>query len=189
MPKDSDASLSVSKREVVFNGKIWDVVSEGFDYNGTQLVREFVAHPGAVAIIAINDQQEVLLIKQYRHPVREYLWEIPAGLLDIPGEARLEAAKRELLEETGLRITESDLGDYLGSTDFRQDWVTGDHETGVAHFYALTAPYNFALDKAGWTKDEHRDVLDFRWFTIAEIEQQALRVGPPDLVEILRRAL
>lgn len=101
MPQDQNASLSVSKRDVVFKGKIWDVVSEDFDYNGTTLVREFVAHPGAVAVIALNEQQEILLIKQYRHPVREYLWEIPAGLLDVPGESRLEAAKRELLEETG----------------------------------------------------------------------------------------
>lgn len=101
MPKDQRASLSVSKRDVVFKGKIWDIVSETFDYNGTSLVREFVAHPGAVAVIAQNEHDEVLLIKQYRHPVREYLWEIPAGLLDVPGESRLEAAKRELLEETG----------------------------------------------------------------------------------------
>ena len=101
MPKDQNASLSVSKRDVVFKGKIWDVVSETFDYKGTPLVREFVAHPGAVAVIALSEQQEILLIKQYRHPVREYLWEIPAGLLDLPGESLLEAAKRELLEETG----------------------------------------------------------------------------------------
>lgn len=101
MPKDESASLDVSKREVVFGGRIWDVVSETFNYNGQPLVREFVAHPGAVAVIALNQDQEVLLIRQYRHPVRSYLWEIPAGLLDIPGESRLEAAKRELLEETG----------------------------------------------------------------------------------------
>lgn len=101
MPYDQDASLSVSKRDVVFKGKIWDVVSETFNYNDAQLTREFVAHPGAVAVIALNEDQEILLIKQYRHPVREYLWEIPAGLLDMPGESRLEAAKRELLEETG----------------------------------------------------------------------------------------
>lgn len=101
MPKDQNASLGVSERDVVFKGKIWDVVSETFSYNDLQLTREFVAHPGAVAIIALNENQEILLIKQYRHPVREYLWEIPAGLLDMPGESRLEAAKRELLEETG----------------------------------------------------------------------------------------
>ncbi len=101
MPIDENASLSVSKRDVVFKGKIWDVVSETFDYKGTHLVREFVEHPGAVAVIALNEKQEVLLIKQYRQPVREYLWEVPAGLLDVPGEPRVEAAKRELLEETG----------------------------------------------------------------------------------------
>jgi ADP-ribose pyrophosphatase len=101
MPKDENASLSVSKRDVVFKGRIWDVVSEAFDYKGTELVREFVAHPGAVAVIALNENQEILLIKQYRQPVREYLWEVPAGLLDVPGESLIEAAKRELLEETG----------------------------------------------------------------------------------------
>lgn len=101
MPKDQPAKLSVSKRDVVFGGKIWDIVRESFDYNGAELTREFVAHPGAVAVIALNEANEVLLIKQYRHPVRKYLWEIPAGLLDIEGESRLEAAKRELLEETG----------------------------------------------------------------------------------------
>jgi 8-oxo-dGTP pyrophosphatase MutT (NUDIX family) len=101
MPKDRPAALAISKSEVVFTGKIWDIKRESFDYNGETLVREFVAHPGAVAIIALNDNNEVLLINQYRHPVREYLWEIPAGLLDVPGESKLEAAKRELLEETG----------------------------------------------------------------------------------------
>jgi 8-oxo-dGDP phosphatase len=101
MPKDRSAALAISKSEVVFQGKIWDIKRESFDYNGQTLVREFVAHPGAVAVVAINQAQEVLLINQYRHPVREFLWEIPAGLLDQPGESKLEAAKRELLEETG----------------------------------------------------------------------------------------
>ena len=101
MPKDRPAALAISKSEVVFEGKIWDITRESFDYNGETLVREFVAHPGAVAVVALNDADQVLLINQYRHPVREYLWEIPAGLLDLPGESKLEAAKRELLEETG----------------------------------------------------------------------------------------
>jgi ADP-ribose pyrophosphatase len=101
MPKDRPATLAISKSEVVFEGKIWDIKSESFEYNGGTLVREFVAHPGAVAVVALNEANQVLLINQYRHPVREFLWEIPAGLLDLPGESKVEAAKRELLEETG----------------------------------------------------------------------------------------
>ncbi|MEY3908675.1 MAG: hypothetical protein RLZZ90_582 [Actinomycetota bacterium] len=101
MPKDEPTELSISESEVVFEGMIWNVVRETFEYSGSVLKREFVLHPGAVAIIALNENQEILLIKQYRHPVRERLWEIPAGLLDVDGEQKLDAAKRELLEETG----------------------------------------------------------------------------------------
>jgi 8-oxo-dGTP pyrophosphatase MutT (NUDIX family) len=101
MPKDEPASLSIVESEVVFAGKIWNVVRERFEFNNDQLVREFVAHTGAVAVVALNEANEVLLIRQYRHPVRSYLWELPAGLLDIANEPNLEAAKRELLEETG----------------------------------------------------------------------------------------
>lgn len=101
MPKDESVKLSVNHSETVFHGKIWDVVRERFNYGETELTREFVKHSGAVAIIALDDQQRVLMIRQYRHPVRSYLWEIPAGLLDIEGEPRLTAAKRELHEEAG----------------------------------------------------------------------------------------
>lgn len=101
MPKDQPVDFGVSKSELVFEGRIWDVLRETFDYLGEPLVREFVSHPGAVAILALNEDQEVLLIRQYRHPVRSYLWEIPAGLLDMAGESTIDAAKRELLEETG----------------------------------------------------------------------------------------
>lgn len=101
MPKDLPAALEITSSEVVFEGKIWDVVREKFQYGEGTLVREFVAHPGAVAVLAIDADQRVLLIRQYRHPVRAYLWEIPAGLLDQAGESLEAAAARELLEETG----------------------------------------------------------------------------------------
>jgi ADP-ribose pyrophosphatase len=103
MPKDEDFSTRVTERETVFDGMIWDVVSETFDFAGQKLTRQFVDHPGAVAVLAINDANQVLMIRQYRHPVRQQLWEIPAGLLDIQGEDPLTAAKRELEEETGYR--------------------------------------------------------------------------------------
>jgi ADP-ribose pyrophosphatase len=58
-----------------------------------------VNHPGAVAVVALDDQDRVVLLRQYRHPVRGYLWELPAGLRDADGEAPLDTAKRELAEE------------------------------------------------------------------------------------------
>ena len=66
---------------------------------GGSSVREVVHHPGAVAVVALDDQDRVVLLRQYRHPVGEHLWELPAGLRDEDGEPPLETAKRELAEE------------------------------------------------------------------------------------------
>ena len=68
----------------------------------TPLVRDYIDHPGAVAVLPMNDDGEVLLIKQYRHPVGMDLWEIPAGLLDVEGEDFVVGAARELAEEADL---------------------------------------------------------------------------------------
>ncbi|WP_306323969.1 MULTISPECIES: NUDIX domain-containing protein [unclassified Streptomyces] len=71
--------------------------------DGSVARRDYQVHPGSVAVVALDDQDRVLLLKQYRHPVREKLWEIPAGLLDIPGENPLHAAQRELYEEVHVK--------------------------------------------------------------------------------------
>ncbi len=71
--------------------------------DGSRAEREVVEHVGSVAIVAIDDQQRVLLIRQYRHPAGQYLWELPAGLCDKPGEPPLDTAHRELAEEAQLR--------------------------------------------------------------------------------------
>ena len=69
--------------------------------DGDVAPRDVVEHPGAVAIVALNDNGQVLLIRQYRHPVGHFLWEIPAGLRDVPGEPAHRTGQRELREETG----------------------------------------------------------------------------------------
>jgi 8-oxo-dGTP pyrophosphatase MutT (NUDIX family) len=66
---------------------------------GGDSVREVVSHPGAVAVVALDAEDRVVLVRQYRHPVGGYLWELPAGLRDEDGEPPLETAKRELAEE------------------------------------------------------------------------------------------
>jgi ADP-ribose pyrophosphatase len=70
---------------------------------GATAARDYQVHPGSVAVLALDDEHRGLVIKQYRHPVRHKLWEIPAGLLDIPGENPLHAAQRELYEEAHVK--------------------------------------------------------------------------------------
>ncbi|MER5834835.1 NUDIX hydrolase, partial [Streptomyces sp. NPDC002130] len=64
---------------------------------------DYQVHPGSVAVLALDEADRVLVLRQYRHPVRHKLWEIPAGLLDVPGENPLHAAQRELYEEAHVK--------------------------------------------------------------------------------------
>lgn len=102
--------------EVVFDGVVWDVRREAFDLEGERLVREVVDHPGAVAVLALDENDRALLIRQYRHPISSHEWEIPAGLLDIAGEDPLLAARRELAEEADVVAEHwAVLADYFSS--------------------------------------------------------------------------
>jgi 8-oxo-dGTP pyrophosphatase MutT (NUDIX family) len=92
--------------EVPFHGRVWDVRRDIFEYGESTIAREYVDHTGAVAILAMDDHDRVLLIKQYRHPIGARDWEIPAGLLDIDGESPVIGAQRELAEEADLVASE-----------------------------------------------------------------------------------
>jgi 8-oxo-dGDP phosphatase len=84
--------------------------------------RELVIHPGAVAVLALDDASRVLLIRQYRHPVGRLLWEIPAGLRDVAGEPPWQTARRELLEEAGYRAGDwRVLADYFSSPGYSNE--------------------------------------------------------------------
>ena len=69
---------------------------------GGESVREVVRHPGAVGVVAIDDEDRVVMLRQYRHPIGEHLWELPAGLRDAGDEPPIETARRELAEEVQL---------------------------------------------------------------------------------------
>jgi 8-oxo-dGTP pyrophosphatase MutT (NUDIX family) len=81
--------------------------------DGEVIERQVVEHPGAVAVVALDDAGQVLMIRQYRHPAGRLLWEVPAGLRDVAGEPLLTTAQRELIEETGFRAR-----DWLVLADF-----------------------------------------------------------------------
>ena len=118
---DQPSPHEVTASEVVWSGRIVDmikdhvIVVEGQD----PVVREYTRHPGAVAVVVLRGEsggEEILLERQYRHPVKAELWEIPAGLLDIPGEDPRLAAERELAEEADLVADRWDvLVDYFTS--------------------------------------------------------------------------
>jgi 8-oxo-dGTP pyrophosphatase MutT (NUDIX family) len=99
---DAAASWPVVASEKLAEGVIVSVRRDTVQMpDGQQVGREVVEHPGAVGIVAMDEADQVLLIRQYRHPAVRLLWEIPAGLRDVAGEPPLETARRELLEEAG----------------------------------------------------------------------------------------
>ena len=105
--------------------------------------REIVEHPGAVAVLGLDESGQVLMIRQYRHPVGRLLWEIPAGLRDKPGESLLATAERELLEETGHRAADwLVLGDFFSSPGTEREYVRQDEE---AHLVLAWVPLAAAL--------------------------------------------
>jgi 8-oxo-dGDP phosphatase len=101
--RDEPVDPDVLASDLVYEGRVWNVRSDTVRYGDGEMVRQYVEHPGAAAVVAIDDDGCVVLIQQYRHPVRLRDWEIPAGLLDVAGEPPLETAKRELGEEVDLR--------------------------------------------------------------------------------------
>lgn len=100
--RDEPFEPEILRSDLAYEGAVWNVRDDRVRYGDGEIRRQYVAHTGAVAILALDDQERVLLIQQYRHPIRHRDWELPAGLLDVEGEEPLEAARRELAEEADL---------------------------------------------------------------------------------------
>ncbi|BCJ67956.1 NUDIX domain-containing protein [Polymorphospora rubra] len=93
-----------------FHGPVFSVVTDEVTMPGGGVAaRDYVRHVGAVGVVALDDDGRVVLLQQYRHPVRRPLWELPAGLIDVQGEGLPEAALRELAEEADLRAGRIDV--------------------------------------------------------------------------------
>ncbi|MCW4466951.1 NUDIX hydrolase [Glutamicibacter sp. MNS18] len=114
-PSDEFSERSIVSSDTVYDGLIWNVLHDEVDLapGGPRITRDYVSHPGAVAVVVLDEHDRVLLINQYRHPVGMTLWELPAGLLDVAGEEPLAAAQRELWEEA-----DRTAGNWAVLTDF-----------------------------------------------------------------------
>lgn len=110
---DEVSAITMVSSEIVYGGIVWDIRRDVFEYGdavpAATITREYVDHTGAVAILALDDQDRVLLIRQYRHAIGTREWEIPAGLLDIDGEPPVIGAQRELAEEADVVASEWNL--------------------------------------------------------------------------------
>jgi ADP-ribose pyrophosphatase len=94
-------SATINHRRTIHKGKVYELISENITLeNGVTTDTEFIHHPGATAIVPMLDETQIILINQYRHALRKFIWEIPAGTRD-PHETVLTCAQRELIEETG----------------------------------------------------------------------------------------
>jgi ADP-ribose pyrophosphatase len=172
-PADELVGIEADSSEVVFEGKIWDVRRETFSYGGETLTREFIDHTGAVAVIAMDDEERVLLIKQYRHPVRRREWEPPAGLLDEDGESPLDAAKRELSEEVDLEADDWHvLADYVTTPG-------GNNEAIRVYLARGVRPTGSTFAREGEEAD-----MESQWFALDDVVDAVLasRVQNPSLV-------
>jgi ADP-ribose pyrophosphatase len=94
-------TATVNHRTRLHRGRVFTLVRENVTLdNGTVADLDYIEHPGAAAVVPLLGSGEVVLVRQYRHALKRFIWEIPAGTLD-PGEPVMDCARRELIEETG----------------------------------------------------------------------------------------
>jgi ADP-ribose pyrophosphatase len=123
---------------------------------GFEIRRAIVHHTGSAVMMAVDDRKRILLVRQYRLPARKFLWELPAGRLD-KGEAPLQAAKRELVEETGYRAKKwRKLVTFFPSPGY------------VAETMTIFLATELTAGEAAPMEDER---IETRWFTGKEMEQ------------------
>ena len=151
--------MSLLSLRNVFQGRVIEVNVERVELpNGAVADLEIIHHPGGAAIVAINEQREICLLRQFRHAANGWLWELPAGKIDNR-EPPLQTAQRELEEEAGVIANHwSSLGDMLSSPGVF---------TEVIHLFLATG-----LHKAEAKPEEH-EVLEVHWKPIVEVMQMA----------------
>ena len=143
-------------------------------------------HRETSRVLLHNGQREFFLLLTHFDPEVSLppRWITPGGGID-DGETSLETAVRELAEETGIVVPQEALGEKLGEISGRWDWGDGEnHHTYTDHFYKLEIA-DFYLDDSGWTDDERRDVLEYRWWSLAELKVTQEQIAPHGLAELI----
>jgi 8-oxo-dGTP pyrophosphatase MutT (NUDIX family) len=191
---------AVTGSETLYEGRVIALRRDRVSMpGGGEAVREVIVHPGAVGIVAYDAQGRIMMVNQYRHPVGKRLWEIPAGLLDEPGEPASAAAKRELAEEAALAAEQWDtLIDPLASpgmtdeasriflargiTELPKDYAATDEEAEMetawvslddAVFRVMQGDISNALTVMGILAAVHARTNDFQGLRAADADWPA----------------
>jgi 8-oxo-dGTP pyrophosphatase MutT (NUDIX family) len=173
---DVPASWPVTRTEVLGEGQIARFLADDVQTpDGSSMTREYLRHPGAVVVIALDDQDRVVLVRQYRHAVRHRLLEPPAGLLDVAGEDYLAAAQRELAEEVGLAA---------GRWNVLVDVFSTPGIMGEAVRVYLARDLSAVRPPDGFTKVHEEAEMDVVWAQLDDLVEAVLdgRVHNPNVV-------
>ena len=154
-------SFRVAGTTKLLQSHVFGVEQRTVEHDGTTFERDVVTHLGAVAILAINERDEIGMIRQYRTPFNRFSWEVPAGTLDVPGEDALSAAKRELGEELGCAATEwIELGVFMTSPGWSNQLMTIFEARGLRDVARQPAGPEEAGSKVRWfSRDDLRETL------------------------------
>ena len=131
-------------------------LDRALDPDGFEIKRAIVQHGGSAVMMPVDDRNRILLVRQYRLPARQFLWELPAGRVD-EGETVLQAARRELAEETGYRAKKWEkLAVFFASPGFLAEKMTIYLATGLT---------------AGDSKPMEDERIEMRWFSARELDE------------------
>ena len=154
-------SFRVSGTKKLLQSHVFGVEQRTVKHDGTTFERDVVTHLGAVAILAINERDEIGMIRQFRTPFDRFCWEVPAGTLDVPGEDALSAARRELSEELGCEATQwTELGRFMTSPGWSNQLMTIFEARGLREVSRRPAGPEEAGSSVRWfSRDDLRETL------------------------------
>ncbi|WP_327583056.1 NUDIX hydrolase [Nonomuraea sp. NBC_00507] len=167
MTADMPEAWEVVETKERFEGRVIRVVTDTVKMPRDEVAdRDYVVHPGAVAVLALDDRDRVLMIRQYRHPTRQLMWELPAGIRDVEGEALVEGAARELAEEAGYRA-----GTWQTLIDLRTSPGMSDERIRVF----LARDLSKIPDEENGFVHRHEEIdMPVEWIPLADAVEKAL---------------
>jgi ADP-ribose pyrophosphatase len=154
-------SFEIERTEKLLNSRVFDIERRTIRHDDETFERDIATHKGAVAILAINDEDKIGFVRQYRSTFDSYLWELPAGTRDVPDEDALETAKREFLEEMGCEAQRwTLLGRFMNSPGWTNQVMTIFEAREITQHQREPAGPEETASSVHWlSRDEVKDLL------------------------------